>query len=348
MELKKNWGFKVRHNEAINLALEKIIHKNSDVYLLGEDLLDPYGGAFKVTKGLSSKFPENIIPTPISEASFVGMATGMAMTSLRPVVEIMFGDFLSLAFDQILNHASKFEAMYDGQVKVPMVIRTPMGGGRGYGPTHSQCIEKYFFGMPGLKVLAPNLYHDMYSFYSNAILAEEQPVLVIEQKLLYPELMSLPNKGMVEDFLVSMKNEDDLYPTISISVVPAEDCKVTLLAYGQAAELAKRALWTLMMDYEIGCELLIPTQLYPFDYHYVIQSVLKTGRLVIAEEGTLSHGFGAEISAEMQKNCFKDMKAPVFRVASKNSIIPNSKALEAETLISEEDIVMHVLKSIEY
>ena len=123
--------------------------------ILGEDVLDPYGGAFKVTRGLSTAFPERVQTTPISEAGIVGVAAGMALRGLRPVVEIMFGDFITLAADQLVNHAAKFRWMYNDQVRVPLVIRTPMGGRRGYGPTHSQTLEKLFLGVPGLKVLAP-------------------------------------------------------------------------------------------------------------------------------------------------------------------------------------------------
>ena len=127
-----------------------MLKEHDEVILYGEDLLDPYGGAFKVTKGLSTKFPDRVLPTPISEAAMIGMAGGMAIGGLRPIVEIMFGDFLTLCADQIINHASKFRYMYNDQVCVPIVIRAPMGGGRGYGPTHSQSIESLFKGVPFL------------------------------------------------------------------------------------------------------------------------------------------------------------------------------------------------------
>ena len=126
------------------------------VILMGEDILDPYGGAFKVTRGLSSAFPDRVLAAPISEAGMVGAAAGMALRGLRPGVEIMFGDFLTLAADQLINHIAKFRWMYNDQVRVPLVVRTPMGGRRGYGPTHSQTLEKLFLGIPGLTVLAPS------------------------------------------------------------------------------------------------------------------------------------------------------------------------------------------------
>ena len=136
--------------DALNAALHRACAADERVIILGEDVLDPYGGAFKVTRGLSTTYPERVLTTPISEAGIVGVAAGMALRGLRPVVEIMFGDFITLAADQLINHAAKFRWMYNDQVRVPMVIRTPMGGRRGYGPTHSQTLEKLFLGVPGL------------------------------------------------------------------------------------------------------------------------------------------------------------------------------------------------------
>ena len=142
--------------QSLNSALHGMMASDPRVIIMGEDVLDPYGGAFKVTRGLSQSWPERVLTTPISEAGFTGVAAGMAMRGLRPIVEIMFGDFLLLAGDQILNHITKFRWMYNEQVSVPITIRTPMGGGRGYGPTHSQSTEKHFLGMPGLHVVAPS------------------------------------------------------------------------------------------------------------------------------------------------------------------------------------------------
>ena len=143
--------------DSLNQALHGLMDGDVRVVVLGEDILDPYGGAFKVTRGLSSRFPERVFTTPISEAAIVGLASGLSLRGLRPIAEIMFGDFLLLAGDQLVNHAAKFRWMYNDGVRVPMVIRTPMGGRRGYGPTHSQSIEKHFMGVPGLWVVAPHV-----------------------------------------------------------------------------------------------------------------------------------------------------------------------------------------------
>ncbi len=141
--------------ESLNTALHQAFASDPSVYLLGEDVLDPYGGAFKLTRGLSSQYPGRVLTSPISEAGITGVAAGMALRGLRPVVEIMFGDFVTLAADQIINHIAKFRWMYNDQVRVPLLLRTPMGGRRGYGPTHSQTLEKLFLGIPGLQVLTP-------------------------------------------------------------------------------------------------------------------------------------------------------------------------------------------------
>ena len=138
----------------------RLLETDPRVVLLGEDLVDPYGGAFKVTRGLSTDFPDRVRSTPISEGAIAGVSAGLALAGYRPIAEIMFGDFLTLCFDQIVNHIAKYEAMYDGQATCPVIIRTPSGGGRGYGPTHSQSLEKHFLGVPHLRVVAASLVHD--------------------------------------------------------------------------------------------------------------------------------------------------------------------------------------------
>ena len=145
----------------LNEALHELFATREDVYLLGEDVLDPYGGAFKVARGLSDRWPERVLTTPVSEASLFGLAAGMAIRGYRPILEIMFGDFIALGFDQIVNGISKFREMYDDQVTVPLVVRTPMGGGRGYGPTHSQSLEKLLLGVPNIVVVAASECHEL-------------------------------------------------------------------------------------------------------------------------------------------------------------------------------------------
>src|SRR4030067_3642529 len=172
--------------DSLNAALHQAFARDDRILLLGEDILDPYGGAFKVTRGLSSKYPARVFTTPISEAGIIGVGAGLALRGFRPIVEIMFGDFLPLPADQLINHVAKFRWMYNQKVRLPLVVRTPMGGRRGYGPTHSQTLEKIFMGIPGLKLLAPHTLGKPGQLLLSAInSSNEEPVLFIENKLLY-------------------------------------------------------------------------------------------------------------------------------------------------------------------
>ena len=185
--------------DSLNRSLQAVMARDERVYLLGEDILSPYGGAFKVTRNLSGLYPERVLTTPISEAGIVGLASGMALRGLRPVVEIMFGDFTTLIADQLINHAAKFRWMYNDQVRVPLVVRTPMGGRRGYGPTHSQTLEKHFLGVPGLRVIAPSVYGDPGDLLAQAIEADDDPVLFVENKLLY--LLPVQDEASLAEFI---------------------------------------------------------------------------------------------------------------------------------------------------
>ena len=228
---------------------------NPNVYMLGEDILDPYGGAFKVTRGLSTRFPDRVWTTPISEAAIAGIAAGMALRGLRPVVEIMFGDFLSLVYDQIFNHAAKFRWMYNGKVRVPIVIRTPMGGRRGYGPTHSQCTEKLFLGVPGLRIIACNAFSDPNATLSTAILDSEDPVLFVEHKLLYGcKMRDTPH---IED--LEMEQTAGAWPTQTLRFRGVANPEITFVSYGYMAELVYEAMMALALEYEVFSEALIYT-----------------------------------------------------------------------------------------
>ncbi len=336
--------------ESLNQALNQALRDDSRVYLLGEDLLDPYGGAFKVTRGLSSTYPERVIPTPISEAGIVGIATGMALRGLFPVVEIMFGDFVTLIADQLVNHLSKFRWMYNDQVRVPVVIRTPMGGRRGYGPTHSQTLEKLFLGVPGLKVLAPAPFGEPGGLLYEAILYEENPVLFVENKLLYisavQDFQNLPELCL-RQYPDSQAGSDALRQprAYSLSVRGAPPPDLTLTAYGHMAELARQAVIQLAYEYEIFVELIILTQLAPFVIEPVLHSVAQTGRLLVAEEGTLSMGWGAEIIARTSQEIGPRLKS-AWRIAARDLPIPASASLETAVLPGVEEIVHRARKMV--
>jgi pyruvate/2-oxoglutarate/acetoin dehydrogenase E1 component len=321
----------VIYARALGDALHHALESDPRVVLLGEDIVDPYGGAFKVTRGLSTDFPERVRATPVSEAAIAGVSAGLALAGLRPISEIMFGDFLTLCFDQIVNHIAKYEAMYDGTVTCPVVIRTPSGGGRAYGPTHSQSLEKYFFGVPHLRVVAASLWHDPAALFDH-FLANDSPVLHIEHKLLYPlELGAGPDE-------VEEEGSPGVPPTLSIRLVPREDCVLSVVAYGYQAELARRVVERLATEEELFAELLVPAQLSPVDWGPLERSVAVTGALLTIEEGTEGWSWGTEVAAGVGARLFGRLRRAPMVLASAGDVIPSAPTREAEVLVGERQI----------
>jgi 2-oxoisovalerate dehydrogenase E1 component len=329
--------------KSINTALHHVMEIDENVIILGEDILDPYGGAFKITQGLSTKYPDRVITTPISEAGIVGVAAGMAMRGLHPVVEIMFGDFTTLIADQIINHLAKFRWMYNDQVRVPVVIRTPMGGRRGYGPTHSQTMEKYFLGVPGLKILAPNSLGNPGELLETAIVSENDPVLFVENKLQY--LLPIQDAESSNEFSIILEIGIWGYPTYTLSIDGAPESHITIAAYGHMSDLAKEAIQELAFEYEIFAELVVPTQLAPVDMAGILKSARKTGKLLVVEEGTLTAGWGAEVLARTAESLGSRLLR-AQRVAARDIPIPASKSLEEAVLPDVIDIIQAVQKMV--
>jgi pyruvate/2-oxoglutarate/acetoin dehydrogenase E1 component len=318
---------------AMGDALRAVLKEDERVILLGEDLADPYGGAFKVTRGLSTDFPGRVRSTPISEGAIVGLSAGLALSGYRPIAEIMFGDFLTLCFDQIVNHIAKYQAMYNNKVTCPVIIRTPSGGGRGYGPTHSQSLEKHFLGVPHLRVVASSLVHDP-AVVLRALLAQDSPVLHIEHKLLYPLHLMLPAGGQIEGDIGEQHISADGLPTVSIRPVPREDCSFTVLAYGYQAELARRVLSRLAVEEEIFGELIVPSQISPIESEPIEASVNITRSLLVIEEGVEGFTWGSEVAARISSRFFGKLRHPVATAASDPTVIPSSKTLEAKMLMT--------------
>ncbi len=324
--------------DALNAALHRACAEDVRVVILGEDVLDPYGGAFKVTRGLSTAFPDRVRTTPISEAGIVGVATGMALRGLRPVVEIMFGDFITLAADQLINHAAKFRWMYNDQVRVPLVVRTPMGGRRGYGPTHSQTLEKLFLGVPGLRVLAPAALGDPGELLYRAIRETEDPLLFMENKLLY--LQPVLDAASLGEFTLNSQllENSPAAPLYTLTIRGAPAPTLTIAAYGYMVELARQALLRLAYEEELFAELVVPTQLAPFDLQPIIASASQTGRLLTIEEGTLSLGWGSEVLARCSEALGGQLKT-TQRLAAAEVPVPASGPLEAAALPGVEEII---------
>jgi pyruvate/2-oxoglutarate/acetoin dehydrogenase E1 component len=264
----------ITYAQSINKALDEKLGHDKNVVLFGEDVCDPYGGAFKVTKGLSTKHPGRVINTPMSEYALTGVASGLAMSGMRPILEIMFGDFITICADQLINHAAKFSWMYNSQVKVPMVIRTPMGGRRGYGPTHSQTIEKMFLGIPGLKVIAPSHFHDPGKELINAI-EDNNPILFIEHKLLYAKKIGELKDGYIFDFAV--KKSRDKFETLTLSNNNFEGADVTVLAYGGMLPWVLEAVNEKLVEAEITSEIVVPSYINDASIAEVLESLKKLG-----------------------------------------------------------------------
>jgi len=308
--------------EAVRAALVEEMQRDERVILLGEDIA-LYGGAFRVTRDLVKQFgPERVINTPISENSFVGVAVGAALTGMRPVVEVMFMDFIALAMDQITNHAAKLHYIYGGQVSVPLVVRAPAGAGRGYGASHSQSLEAWFVHTPGLKVVAPSTPRDARALLKAAI-RDPNPVVFVENKLLYPTRGEVPDEeevGVIGKAAIVREGED-----------------LTLIAYSRMTALALEAADQLASE-GIECEIVDLRTLAPLDEETLLGSVAKTSRAVIVEEDTRRCGVGAEVAALLAERAFEKLDSPVRRVACEDVPIPCSPALEQAVLPSVEKI----------
>ncbi len=299
-------------SHAIRDALAEEMERDPRVLMIGEDIAE-YGGAFKITAGFAERFgKERVRNTPISEGGFTGVAIGAALTGLRPVAEMMFADFVTLALDQLVNHAAKFHYMYNGQVSVPLVMRLPSGAGRGYGPTHSQSMERYLFNTPGLRVVAPSDPAEAKGLLKAAIRCDE-PVCFVESKVLY----GLRGEVPAGDYVIPLDQ----------ARVVREGEAVTIVAYSRMTQEALRAAEALAGK-GIECDVVDLRSLAPLDMATVAASVTKTQRVVVAEEGSLTGGIGAEVVARIVEQCFDYLDAPPVRVAAQDIPIPASPILE--------------------
>ncbi len=320
----------------LNEALVELFERRDDVYLLGEDVLDPYGGAFKITQGLSTRWPDRVLTTPVSEAALFGVAAGMALRGYRPILEIMFGDFIALGFDQIVNGIAKFREMYNDQVRVPLVVRTPMGGGRSYGPTHSQSLEKLLLGVPGITVVAANECQDLRTLLHDVV-DDDDPVFLIEHKLLYGRAHRRPVDGHVGE--LECAESAGRYPSLTFSGNGFSGGEATIVTYGGMLPVALDAAVNLILEDEIFTEVVALGQLLPIRLEPVLESVARTGACVTLEEGTLVSGIGAELAARIHGEAWSELRSPVRRVAAADTAIPAAGGLEAAMLPRVADVV---------
>jgi len=318
---------KISYRDALREALREEMQRDKTVFLLGEDIGRYWEGAFKVTKGLGKEFgDERVRDTPISESAIVGTAVGAAITGMRPVAEIMFGDLTALAMDQIANQAAKIRYMFGGQAKAPLIIRTPFGGGVNIASHHSQSLEAWFMHVPGLFVAVPSTPYDAKGLLKAAIRGDN-PVMFCEHKLLYPI------EGMVP--------EDDYTVSFGVADVKKEGQDVTVVATMYMVHEALEAAKTLEKE-GLSIEVVDPRTLVPLDKEAVIGSVKKTGRLVVVSEDCKTAGVTAEIAAIVAEEAIDYLDAPIKRVAEPDTPIPFSPPLEKYVIPNEKSIIKAV------
>jgi pyruvate dehydrogenase E1 component beta subunit len=323
----------ITYRQAVHDTLREELRRDEDVFLIGEEI-GVFEGSYKVTAGLLQEFgTKRVVDTPIAEEGFVGLAAGAAMLGLRPVVEIMTINFILVAIDQIVNHAAKIHYMFGGQCKVPMVIRTPGGGGQQLAATHSQNFEAWFAFVPGLKVVCPSTPYDVKGLLRSSI-RDDDPVIFLENLALYN------TKGEVPD------DAGDYTIPIGVAEIKKQGSDVTIISYSRmtvlALDVARR-----LEEQGISCEVVDLRSLRPLDKPTIVESVKKTGRAVIIEEDWRSYGVGAEIAATIQEEAFDYLDAPIRRVAGVEVPLPYAKVLERAALPSAQNLIAAINQTLE-
>lgn len=309
--------------QALNDAIREEMRRHPLVFVLGEDVAR-MGGLFKVTQNLLEEFGSGrVIDTPISEAAIAGAGVGAALVGARPVIEFQFSDFMTIAIDQIVNHAAKLCYMTNGMVSVPMVIRAPVGSGISLGAQHSQSLESWFVHIPGLKVVMPSTAADAKGLLKSAI-RDENPVLFFEHRLLYAQRGNVPDG-------------EHLVP-IGVADIKRAGSDITIIATGRTVSLALNAAQQLAQS-GVEAEVIDPRTLQPLDTDLICRSVRKTNRLVVVSDAWSICGFSAEVMARVVELCFWDLDAPIQRVCGKNVPMPVATCLQNAVMVSVDDIV---------
>lgn len=318
---------RVMYREAVAAAIAEEMRRDEKIFIMGEDVAIT-GGVYKATKGLLAEFgPSRVRNTPLSELAIAGLATGAAMAGARPIAEIMHIDFIGVCFDIILNQMSKTYYKTNGQVRVPMVMRTQCGRGRSNGPTQSQSLESLLTAIPGLKVVMPSTPYDVKGLLKSAI-RDNNPVIFIEHKGLYQTKEEIPE----EEYLIPLGKAD----------VKRDGSDVTIITYSKSVLTALEAAKELEGK-GISAEVLDLRTLVPLDFDSIRASVEKTGRVVIVHEACERSGYGAEIAAEIQERLFDELDAPIVRICGENIPIPNATLPEIESAPTADKIVRAVM-----
>lgn len=323
----------ISYAEALRECLRQEMQNDERIFMIGEEI-GLYGGAYGVSVGLLDEFgKDKIMDTPISEQGIVGIAIGASLLGMRPIVEIMFSDFLMLPLEQVANQAAKIRYMFGGKAKVPLVIRTPGGGGVGLAAQHSQSIEAFFLHLPGVKVIMPSSAYDAKGLLASSI-RDDNPVIFFEHKLLYQ------TKGLV--------TEERYEIPIGVGDIKKEGSDITVVATSYMVQKALKVAEKLEKD-NISVEVIDPRTIKPLDLDLIVKSVKKTNRVVLVEEACYTGGFTCFLAAEIGKYCFDYLDAPITRITGLDCPIPYEHNLENEVIPNEvriEEGIKNVLKGL--
>lgn len=320
----------ITYNEAIREAMQEEMRKDSNVILIGEDVGEGYKGCFGVSTGLFEEFGKNqIIDTPISENCIMGAGIGTALLGMKPIVEMMFSDFISVCFDGVFNQAAKARFMSGEQYSLNMVVRLPGGSGGGTGPHHSQCLESIFLSIPGIKIANPSNAYDAKGLLKTAI-SSGDPVLFFEHKKLYKQKYIVP--------------EEEYSIPFGKGRIVKEGKDLTIVAISYMVSIAVEVAKELKDEKGLDIEIIDPRAIIPLDTGIISDSVKKTSRLVTLEEGTQRGGVGSEIVALINEKCFDYLDSPMKRIASKNTPIPMSLPLEKQIIPNKNSIKREILE----
>lgn len=319
----------ITYREALKQAMSEEIERDPNVVVIGEEVAE-YDGAYKVTEGLWKKYGDKrVVDTPISEAAFIGMGVGASMLGLRPVMELMFWSFCTVAYDQIVNNAGCVRYMSGGLINCPIVIRGPANGGTNVGATHSHTPENWLANIPGLKVVCPSTPYDAKGLLKTAI-RDNDPVMFMENTLLYGEKGEVPS----EEYLIPL----------GVADVKREGKHVSLIAHGRAVLTALKAAELLAAEHDIDAEVIDLRSIRPLDTETIFRSVRKTHRVVLIEENKPFCGVDAQIASMIQEHCFDDLDAPILRVSTVDAPAIYCPELEAKQLPRPTDIIAKVLR----
>ena len=306
----------ITFSQAVNEALAEEMRREKTVFIIGEDVAEA-GTPFKVLSGLVEEFgTERVLDSPISESGFTGIGVGTAMTGMRPVVDIMFGDFMTITMDQIVNQAAKIHYMSGGKLKVPMVVRTNLGASRRSAAQHSQSLHVWLSHIPGLKVVLPSTPYDAKGLLKTAI-RDDNPVVIFEDKMMFQDKGSVP--------------EDDYTIPFGVADIKKEGADITLIGTSSMVQIALEAA-DLLAEKDISAEVIDPRTVMPLDKKTLIESAIKTSRVIVIDEGYESYGVTAEIASVIAEGAFYHLEAPVKRIGAMDVPIPFSPVLEDLTV----------------